>query len=714
MKMAGKMKKINKETKCLSSACIPGLCLKLCLIFLLAISISGSCNNSGNSGPEILWDNYGVPHIYGKDNQEMYYAFGWAQMNCHADLILKLYAQARGRAAEYFGKDYIESDSQILLFDLPGLARESYLHQDKEYKSYLDAFIKGMNDYAEAHPDAIGKDFRQILPVTGEDILSHTIRVINLEFLAAEDLYSVKRLTAPGSNSMAIAPSKSQSGKAMLISNPHLPWNDFFLWFEAHLNSQDIHTYGVALVGMPVLTIAFNNNLGWTHTVNTIDASDRYELSLKGDGYLLDGKTELFGKRDVAIKIKQDDGTLKEQKLEFKYSKHGPVTGEKGNKAYAVRIAGMKNTGIIEQYHKMAGASNLNEFESALRLLQNPMFNVMYADKSGNILYLFGGNVPKRDEGDFAFWHGTIDGSDSKLIWQQFHKYEELPRVLNPPAGFLQNCNDAPWVCTYPPVLEPSVFPAYMSPLGTYWRAQRAINLIKDNPSISFDQLVEYKLNTGMEAADRFLDDLLSAVEDFPSQEALEAASVLKGWDRKTDASSSGAMLFAGWWNEIRNDMFEIQWNHENPVTTPAGLKDRKKAVEILANASKTLKEKYGSIGIEWGEVNRFRIGKYDYPGNGGPDNLGVFRTMYFADDNDNKKHAVAGDTYIAVTEFGDKVKASVLLSYGNATQPGNKHIGDQLKMLSDKKLRPALLEKDEILRYLEKQEYLTKGKLQY
>jgi acyl-homoserine-lactone acylase len=635
---------------------------KLLLTIFLGTLILVSCGSTGKDSPEILWDNYGVPHIYSKTNQEMYYAFGWAQMNCHADLILKLYAQARGRASEYFGKDYLESDTQIQLFDLPNLARENYLKQDKEYKSYLDAFVKGMNDYAKTHPDSISENYRQVLPVTGEDILSHTIRVICLEFLASEDIYTVKRLTEPGSNSMAIAPSKSRSGNAMLVSNPHLPWHDFFLWFEAHLNSQDINTYGVALVGMPVLTIAFNNNLGWTHTVNTIDASDRYELTLEGDGYLLDGKTELFDKRDVTIKIRQDDGSLKEQKLEFKVSKHGPVTGEKGNKAYAIRIAGLKNSSIIEQYHKMSMAHNLKEFESALKMLQNPMFNVMYADKDGNILYLFNGNVPVRSEGNFAFWHGTIDGSDSKFIWQKTHPYADLPRVLNPPAGFLQNCNDAPWVCTYPPVLEPAEFPAYMAPLGTYWRAQRAINMIKDNPSISFDQLVDYKLNTGMEVADRFLNDLLSASDQFPSTEASEAAAILKAWDRKTDAESRGAILFEAWWNELRYDMFEIQWNKDNPVTTPSGLKDRKTAVELLVKASKAVKEKYGSIDIAWGEVNRFRIGAYDYPANGGPDNLGVFRTMYFADDKDNKRRAVHGDTYIAVTEFGEKVKARVLL----------------------------------------------------
>ena len=388
------MQLILKNGKPQGEPCLTGYRQKLLPVLIIGILIFCSCDNNRNASPEILWDNYGVPHIYGKNDAEMYYAFGWAQMSCHADLILQLYAQARGRASEYLGRNYLESDRTMLLFDLPGLAKSSYQRQDKEYRLYLDAFVKGINDYAMANPEAIGEKFKPVLPVTPEDIISHTIRVINLEFLAAEDIYTTKRLTDPGSNSMAIAPSKSQSGKAMLISNPHLPWADFFTWFEAHMNSSEINCYGAALVGMPVLTIAFNNNLGWTHTVNTIDASDRYELTLSGDGYVLDGKTEPFEKREVTVRVKQDDGSLLDEKLEFKYSKHGPVTGEKGNKAYAVRAAGLKNAGLIEQYHKMSKASDLNEFESALAMLQNPMFNVVYADRSGNILYLFGGNVP--------------------------------------------------------------------------------------------------------------------------------------------------------------------------------------------------------------------------------------------------------------------------------------------------------------------------------
>jgi acyl-homoserine-lactone acylase len=480
------------------------------------------------------------------------------------------------------------------------------------------------------------------------------------------------------------------------------------MWFEAHLNSPGFNAYGIALVGMPSISMAFNNDLGWALTVNPIDASDRYELYLKEDGYLLDKKTVPFERKQVLIKVRQDDGTLKEQSVEFKYSLQGPVVGAKGNKAYAVRIAGLNNYRIFEQYHKMAESKNLADFESAVKMLQNPMFNIIYADKAGNILYVFNGNVPIRKVGDVAFWKGTIDGTDSKYIWHKTHPYKDLPKLLNPASGFLQNCNDPPWTCTDPPVLNPQNYPAYMAPVGTFMRPQRAVNMIKNNPSVSFDQLVACKLNTGMEAADRFLDDLLKAVEKYPDTAAVRAAGVLRLWDKKTEKDSKGAVLFAAWWDLLNSNMFETPWNPKEPNTTPYGIKDQKLAVDLLVNAAAAVQKKYGSLNIAWGDVYRFRMYGKDYPANGGPGEYGIFRTIYFADDNDNKKRAIAGETYVAVIEFGTKVKAQVLLSYGNATQPGSKHLGDQLIMLSEKKLRPALLEKADILKNIEKREFLN------
>ncbi len=393
--------------------------------------------------------------------------------------------------------------------------------------------------------------------------------------------------------------------------------------------------------------------------------------------------------------------------MEFKYSKHGPIVGQNEKNAYAVRIAGMENAGIFQQYHLMAGAKSLQEFESALRMLQNPMFNVIYADREGNIFYLFNGNIPVRAEGDFGFWKGTIDGTASKYIWDKTHPYEDLPRVLNPSSGFIQNCNDAPWTCTDPPVLHSEDFPAYFSSGGTFLRPQRAVNMVRNNPSISFRELVAMKHNTGMEAADRFLDDLLLAVHKYPDPLSLEAADVLRAWDRQTESESKGAVLFALWWDRVNASLFAESWNPMDPFNTPKGLREEEKAVELLRKAANDILTRNGALDVSWGEVHRLRINDIDLPANGGPGDYGIFRTLYFAEDSDHKRRAIAGETFVAVVEFGENVSAKVLLGYGNATQPGNPHIGDQLGMLSEKKLRPALLTKELILPFLEKREIL-------
>lgn len=681
------------------------------ITIVFTIFILFSCSNPQKpENTEIIWDNYGVPHVYANNEAEMYYAFGWAQMQNHANLILKLYAQARGRASEYFGEEYMDSDKLVHLFNLPDSAEAHYNKSGSRDKQYLDAFVKGLNDYAKAYPDKIDDRVKQVLPVLATDVLAHGKRVICLEFTGGNDIAETMKETTPGSNSYAIGPSKSESGHAMLVANPHLPWSDFYLFFEAQLTAPGFNVYGVTLVGMPVLNIAFNEQLGWTHTVNTIDASDRYELTLQQGGYLLDGKSVPFQEKRVPLKVLQKDGTVQQQDIELRYSQHGPVMGEKDNKAYAVRVAGLENSSYYSQYHEMGKAKNMKEFEDALKMMQIPMFNLIYADKEGNILYLFNGNVPVRSEGDWVFWNGTVDGTQSKYIWNRYHDYDDLPKLINPSSGFVQNANDPPWTSTYPLLLDFEDFPPYMSPedMPVSLRAQRAVNLIKDDASISFDELVDYKLNTGMEAADRFLENLLAAVKQHPDSTALKAALVLEQWDRATNVDSRGAVLFGRWLDKLDSDMFAIPWSAERPVSTPEGLNNPKQAVELLVSAAREVEETYGSMDVAWGDVNRYKAGEYEFPANGGPDKYGVFRTMYYQPNGeDNKNYAYHGDTFVAVVEFGETVKAKVLLSYGNATQPGSKFIGDQLQLLSENRLRPAFLTRQDVLQNMEKREKL-------
>lgn len=676
------------------------------LLFSLVIFTGTECR-SGDNQTEIIWDHYGVPHIYAESEEQMYYGFGWAQMQSHADLILRLYGQARGRAAEYWGEEFLGSDTKIHTFNLPERAKQAVVNQGTPYSDYLSAFVKGMNDFARENSETIGENYRKVLPVKEEDVMAHVLRVICLEFIAGEDLNAIRNIPEFGSNAYAIAPGRSASGNAMLVTNPHLPWYDYFLWFEAHLVSKDFNAYGITLVGAPTLSMAFNKHLGWAFTVNTMDGADRYALSQKRNGYLFDGKVLPFEKREVKLKVLQKDGSFKDVFLKLKSSVHGPVLMSDGNQATAVRMVGLNNQKVLEQYHKMAGSTNRLEFEEALKMMQNPMFNILYADREGNIEYFFNGNIPVRQTGDFSTWRGVMDGSKSEYLWNSIHTWEDLPKLSNPATGFLQNCNDPPWVCTYPPILKPTDYPAYMAPLYVPFRPQRSVNMIKNDHSISFYELIEYKLNTGMETADRFLSELLEAAGTSDDSLIRQAAGVLKDWDRKTENESSGAVLFAAWMDRVKPGMFETGWDPENPVETPRGLKDKAKALEVLSEASKEVIKKYGDLAVPWGDVYRYRFGEHDYPANGGPGDYGIYRTIYFMDDTDHKKKAIAGDTYIAVIEFSEPIKAMVLLAYGNASQPGNRHIGDQLKLMSDKRLRPALLEKNDIIQNKEKHEFL-------
>jgi acyl-homoserine-lactone acylase len=189
-----------------------------------------------------------------------------------------------------------------------------------------------------------------------------------------------------------------------------------------------------------------------------------------------------------------------------------------------------------------------------------------------------------------------------------------------------------------------------------------------------------------------------------------QAVSVLKAWDRSTNVDNRGALLFMTWFGKLGEKSLAVPWDEKDPFNTPKGLKDPKAAVQLLKASVKEMNTKFGSIDVPYGDIFRFRVNQHDVPGNGGPgDAFGIYRTMYFSPDKDKTMIGAAGDSYVAVVEFGPKVIARISLSYGNATQPGTKHLGDQLDLMTAKKLRPALLDRKEILENQEEREELKK-----
>ncbi|MGE0556049.1 MAG: acylase [Gemmatimonadales bacterium] len=673
--------------------------------------LAASCRPA-QDGAEILWDSYGVPHVYAQSEPEAFKALGYAQMASHADLLLKLYAEARGRAAEYFGPAELESDRYIRTMGVPARAESWLAAQTPAFRQNLEAFADGMTAYGRQHPELIADSVEAVLPITAVDVLAHAQRVVHFVFV-----YGVERAIASfgrpahraGSNTWAVAPSRSASGHAMLLANPHLAWSDLFLFYEAHLNGPGFNVYGATLLGFPTLAIAFNEHLGWSHTVNTYDGADTYRLTLDGDGYRVDGRVKPFESRTEVLKVRQPDGSLADDTLTIRTSDFGPVIADSGHVAFAVRVAGLDRPGMLQEWWDMGRATNFAEFEAAVKRLEIPMFNIMYADRDGRIYYLFGGDVPKRSHGDVRYWFGTVAGDTSANQWSSYLSYEELPKLLDPPTGWLQNANDPPWTSTVPSQLDPASYPAYVAPVNMVWRPHRSATMLAEDESVTFDEMIAYKHSTRMALADRLLDPLLAAARKSGSAKAKAAADVLERWDRQAQAESRGAVLFQAWAQRYVSpnpNAFATPWRLDAALETPSGLGQPAEAVKALEAAAEQVEAAHGSLDVPWGEVMRLRFAGKDLPGNGAPgDPVGVFRTAYYAPDQDGKMAIAAGDTYYAITEFGDVVRAKVLLAYGNATQPHSKHQGDQLELFARQEMRDAWFTRAEVEQHLELRE---------
>lgn len=675
---------------------------------------------------EILWDRWGVPHIFAPDAESLFFAHGWAQAKSHGDLLLRLLGQSRGRAAQYWGEEHLEDDRWVHTMGIPERAVAWYGEQSPRTRSWLDAFARGINAYAAKHPGKISGDVAAVLPVSGTDLLAHQQRSLHFTWIASRDrLNSAMGQETAGSNGWAVGPKRSASGRALLLANPHNPWSGQYLWHEAQLTSPEVNIYGAALVGLPFLVIAFNDHLGWTHTVNAHDGADLYRLNLvEGGGYRFDGEVLPFDRREKTLKVKSADGSLREEKLLIRSSVHGPVVGQVDGSDVALRVVGLDSPGIFEQYWEMSTATNLKEFETALRKLQMPLLTVLYADRDGHILKLFGGQTPVRSSGDWTYWSGVVPGDTSATLWTEVHPYDELPRVVDPDSGWLQNANEPPWTTTLPPALDPDDYPPYMAPRSlseqgaeraerVTFRAQRSARMLAEDESITFDELVDYKLSTRMELADRILDDLAIAVDAHGSDLAKRALAVLERWDRAADAKSRGAVLFARFVEELTQTgaagVFAEGRSADRPLTRPDGLADPAAAAGALETAATAVMAEYGTLDVEWGDVYRLRGGDRDLPANGAPGELGVFPLVKYQKDDDGRFRAWLGESYIALVEFSEPVRARALLTTSNSSQPGSPHNGDQLELFSRKELRPVWRTRAEIEPHLKAREDLSR-----
>jgi acyl-homoserine-lactone acylase len=707
-------------------------------------SVAGRSTEAAGKA-EVLWDKYGVPHIFAEDREAMFYAEGWAQMHNQANLLLKLYGESRGRGAEYWGPDGLELDRWLQLNGVPERAKEWYDAQSSQFRKYLDAFANGINAYGKAHPESIDARYRIVLPVTGVDVVGHSLRVVHYMYMASmgrvrneANAYLRNRPAADspdarndgvdplgaideaeearalaGSNTWTIGPPKSASGNAMLLINPHLSWGEtFYRYMEVHLVAPDYDLYGAPQVGFPTPVVGFNRHAGWGRTVNTIDTVDFFKLTVKDGQYIFDGTPRAFERQTRTLKIKQPDGTFKTESLEIRRTVHGPVVFDDRGLTLAMRVAGLDRPKMLEQWFRMGEATTLEQFKEALRMQAVPMWNANFADDQGHIMLVDNGLIARRNGHDYAYWNGVVPGDTSETLWNSYLTFDDLPKSIDPAIGWNQNENEPPWLFTFPQ-LDRTKYPAYVAPTGEaqpQMRVLRALRMLNEDGKISYEQLVAKKHSTRMELADKVLPDLIAAAKA-PGAPAMAAtaAAALEAWDRNTDVDSRGGVLFQLFVNQYLNQgmaaKMRVKYDPARPLESAYGLADPTAAVAALAAAAEECQRLYGSLDVKWGDVYRFASGKADLPGNGGAGGSGLFRTVAFSRRVGNKYYAANGETIVCAIEFAKTQRANCVLGYGNATQPGSPHLEDQLPLMVQKALHPVWRDKRDVEANLEKRE---------
>jgi len=650
-------------------------------------------------------DAYGVPHILAESEEAAAFAHGYAAAEDHLGELARLFLRARGEEAAVFGERFLESDQNIQVFRILETARERFADLPPDMQAVLNGYAAGYDLYLSQNR----KDTPAwATPITGVDLLAHCRAVLLLDFaLNRQPWKQNSPLSGKGSNMWAIGGSKSKSGHGILLANPHLAWNWSNVFHEVHLSVPGkINVAGATLIGFPVVSIGFNEHLGWSHTVNTIDSDDVYELTLsRPDGmeYFYEGRLMPLKANEISVRVKTDQG-VEVRKRRVLLSHYGPVIRVEGNKAYAYKSANLDLVNFLTQYNLMAKAANLDDFRSALNMQQLPMFSIAYADRAGNVFYVFNGRIPIRAKG--FDWEGSVPGGRADTEWFAMHPLSELPQLLNPASGYVQNCNDAPWYANLEQLISKASFKDYITLDVLGARGQISLQFLSPKRTLTLEDVKQAKYNERELFADRVKSELIARAgsQKAPSPELAEAAKVLEAWDNRVARESRGAVLFMRWWEQYSRgakSLYKEPWSALAPMSTPRGLGDADRAVSELALAAAAIRKEYGTLSVPWGDIYRLRRGPVDEPVGGAAD--GCFRSIRYRRDTDGKWIALGGDSYVLAVEFSDPPAAFSVMAYSESADPRSRHFHDQSALFARESYKPLWFTEQDIRKNLER-----------
>ena len=704
--------------------------LRLRVVLLLVAVLVTATPGCGRQVPElpsanqlsaqatIRRDTYGVPHILAQSEEAAAFAFGYAQAEDHAAEIGRRYLSARGQSARYFGQPGLSSDVTMAQFDNLAESTAALARITPLYRRIIGAYAAGVNQYVRRHRAELPPWMPEI---SAADVLAST-RASAAHALGSAALVRQLREKyegqprgqdepswideAPGSNAFALAGSRTTTGKPILLGNPHLQWSS--LYWEAHVRVPGkIDFYGSTLVGIPVLRAGFNDRLGFVTTNNAPDLDDVFSLVVdpsRPDHYLFEGGSRPLRRRDATVQVREDDGSLRNEARTFWSTHIGPVIYRSADRVFTVLSTRLDAFQYFEGFYDLSKARSLDEWNTAMRRNLVPTSNFTYADADGNILYYWNARIPVRADGrDYRLDLEAKSGAD---LWTRMHSIDDFPRLINPPGGYVQNANNPPRFVSLRDPIDMSAFPQQFERGALGLRPQLALDLLEQKTAYSVQDVIDLKYSTRMLLAERVKRDVIEAVRSSPevSADARIGADVLDEWDDRVSAVSRGAVLFQRFWElyaEAVRPPFATPWQEASPGTTPVGIADRTAAVRHLEAAVRAVREQYGSPAVAWGEVNRFRAGTLDLPGDGATGTYGTFRVMTFAPGDDPRVRVAGhlpgrdtpvgfGDAWVLLVDFSKPGEAWSVLAYGQTTKQDSPHSSDQLQLFAEHKLRRA------------------------
>jgi acyl-homoserine-lactone acylase len=667
---------------------------------------------AGKYDVRILRDTWGVPHVFGKTDADVAYGLAWAHAEDDFATIQSVLLAVRGKRASVVGREAAPSDYLVGLLRVWDFVDAGYEKDlGPETRALCEAYAEGINHYAAVHPD---QALANLYPVRGKDLAAGFVFKLPLFFgmdRVLRDVFGPYRAHAVstkaevrtaaddeaplGSNTMAVGPSRSADGHTRLAINSHQPWEGPVAWWEAHLHSEDgWDMVGGVFPGAPVILHGHNRNLGWAHTVNRPDLIDVYVLETNPrnpDQYRLDGEWHDLEVRSVPIEVKLWGPLRWTFHQEALWSVHGPVV-RRPHGTYAIRWAGMGDVRAVEQWYRMNKARTREEWEAAMSLGAIPSLNCGYADKDGNIEYLYNARLPKRAEG--YDWSQYLPGDTSETLWREYLPFEDLPRVVNPPSGFVINSNSSPFAATTG-VGNPDPS-AYSPTLGIEThltnRARRALDLFGGDPKITGEAFDRYKFDRAYAPESRVARFWHAIVDGPPpaNPRLREAVELVKTWNLGTNPENRAAALA----------LLTIRPKDDDQL--PATSRDE--LLARLEEAAEALRRHFGRLDVPWGEVHRLRRGRIDLPVGGGPDTLNA---VYARPENDGRLVGIAGDSYVLLVEWDREgtVRSRSIHQYGSATLDARSpHYADQAPLFVRRELKPVWLDEAEIRGHLERE----------